>query len=254
MRILSWNINGLRASHKSGFLDWLYDECPDILCLQETKADPDDLLDELRQPKGYFSYFASSIVKKGYSGVACFTKERPDGVEYGLGIKKFDDEGRVIVLYFPKFVLINAYFPNSGMPGRLAFKLEFDDAFLAFCDRLRKKGHKVIFCGDLNVAHGEIDLARPKENEGRAGFTEEERAWVDEVVASGYIDTYRHFYPEKRDAYTYWDLQSRARDRNVGWRIDYFFVSPDLITSLTGASILSHVYTSDHCPVGIELK
>jgi len=253
MRILSWNINGLRSSHKSGFLDWLYNDSPDILALQEVKAEADDLPDDLRAPRGYHAFFFAANVKKGYSGVGLYTKEKPLDVRYGLGIKKFDEEGRVLTARFEEFTLINAYFPNSSREGKLKYKLDFDDAFLNYVEELRKKGERIIFCGDMNVAHEDIDIARPKENEGNAGFTEEERAWIDEVVAHGYIDTFRHLYPAKRDAYSWWDLKSRARDRNVGWRIDYIFISPDLLRHLKGASILSHVMSSDHCPVAVEL-
>ncbi|MAZ40731.1 exodeoxyribonuclease III [bacterium] len=253
MRILSWNVNGLRATHKNGFLDWLYDDSPDILCLQETKAEEVDLVDELKNPDGYTGYFDHTKKRKGFNGVAIYTKIKPERVEKGFGVKKFDDEGRTLVAYFKDFVLINCYFPNSGMEERLPMKLEYNDAILEFMEGLRKKGHKVVMCGDLNVAHEEIDLARPKENEGRAGFREEERAWFDELMAAGYIDTFRHFYPDRRDAYSWWDMKSRARDRNVGWRIDYFITSPDVQKNLKSAFILDYVLGSDHCPVGIEL-
>ena len=253
MRILSWNVNGLRATHKNGFLEWLYEESPDILCLQETKAQKTDLQKELQNPDGYTGYFAHSKNKKGYSGVAVYTKAVPKKIEYGIGIKKFDDEGRTLVLHFDNFVLINCYFPNSGMEERLPIKLEYNDAILNYIEKLRKKGYKIIMCGDLNVAHEEIDLARPKENEGRAGFRIEERAWFDELIVAGYVDTFRHFYPDRRNAYSWWDVKSRARDRNVGWRIDYFIVSPDILKNLKSACILDYVLGSDHCPVGIDL-
>ena len=253
MRILSWNINGLRASHKSGFLDWLYNDSPDVLALQEVKAGAEDLPDDLRAPRGYHTFFLAADIKKGYSGVALYTKVKPEEVRYGLGIKKFDEEGRVLTARFKEFTLVDAYFPNSEREGRLKYKLDFDDAFLTYVESLRKKGERVAFCGDLNVAHEEIDIARPKENEGSPGFTEGERAWIDEVIQRGYIDTFRHLYPEKRDAYSWWNLKSHARDRNVGWRIDYVFITPDLLKHLKGAFILSHVMSSDHCPVGIEL-
>ena len=255
-KLISWNVNGLRAVHrKDGFLDFLKKERPDMLCLQETKASEDQLPDDLRAIPGYHAYFASSKVKKGYSGVAVYTKEKPMKVEYGLGIKKFDDEGRLLVAHFRDFVLLNAYFPNGGGgPARLKYKLEFYDAFLAYIEKLRKKEKKIIFCGDVNTAHEAIDLARPKENEKSTGFLPEERAWIDEVVYHGYTDVFRHFYPNKTEAYTYWDMKTRARDRNVGWRIDYFFVSPDLLPHVKSVKILADVYGSDHCPVTIEMK
>jgi exodeoxyribonuclease-3 len=253
MRLLSWNINGLR-SLKDGFLEWLYHDSPDILALQETKARSEDLLDHIRNPKGYHSFFESSKIKKGYSGVAIYSKEKPKEVEYGLGKKKFDDEGRVITAYFEKFVLINCYFPNTGREERVQYKMEFNDEVLACAEKIQRERNKVIICGDFNVAHEEIDLARPKENEGHAGFRPEERAWIDEIISAGYRDTFRYFYPEKKDAYTWWDLKSRARDRNVGWRIDYFFVSKNTLPNLKRAFILDHVLGSDHAPCGIELS
>jgi len=255
MKLLSWNVNGIRAIYKKGFLEWLDSESPDILGLQETKASPDQLSEDLRNPKGYFTYFSSSKVKKGYSGVAIYTKKEPEKVEYGMGIKKFDDEGRIVTTYFKDFVLLNIYFPNGGGgPERLKYKLDFYDAFLSHIEKLQKKGKKVIFCGDVNTAHEEVDLARPKENEKNTGFLPEERAWIDEVIYHGYIDTFRHLHPHKKEVYSYWDLKTRARDRNVGWRIDYFFVAPDLMKKVKRAFIQTGVYGSDHCPVGIELQ
>ena len=255
MRILSWNVNGIRAVHKKGFLEWLYGDAPDILCLQETKASHDVLPPELLSPKGYHAFFNGSRVKKGYSGVGIYAKRDPERVDYGLGIEKFDEEGRVITLFYPEFVLVNAYFPNSGGgPSRVRMKLDFNDAMLAYLNDIKRKGKKVILCGDLNVAHEEIDLARPKENDGHAGFMPEERAWVDELIAHGYIDTFRHFYPNKANAYSWWDMKSKARDRNVGWRIDYVFIPLNLLKHLKSAFILDHVMGSDHAPVGMELS
>jgi len=253
MRLLSWNINGLR-SLKDGFLEWLYNDSPDVLSLQETKASEGDLLEHIKNPKGYHSFFESSKIKKGYSGVAFYTKKKPESVEYGIGRKEFDDEGRVITLYFKEFTLINCYFPNTGREERVQYKLDFNDCLLRYLEKIRREKNKVIICGDFNVAHEEIDLARPKENEGNAGFRPEERAWIDEIISSGYADTFRHFYPEKESAYTWWDLKSRARDRNVGWRIDYFFVSRNTLPYLKRAFILDHVLGSDHAPVGIEVS
>lgn len=253
MRLISWNVNGLRAVQKKGNWGDVFEHTPDILCLQETKATPDQLLPELRELPGYFSYFSSSTEKKGYSGVALYTREKPEKVMYGIGIPEFDNEGRVIVAHYKDFVLLNVYFPNGGRgPHRIAYKLRFYEAFLRYIEKLKAQGKPLIFCGDINTAHREIDLARPKENENNTGFLPEERAWLDEVEEHGYIDTFRHLNPEKV-AYTYWDLFTRARDRNVGWRIDYFFISSDLLPRLKSAFILSNVFGSDHCPLGIDL-
>jgi exodeoxyribonuclease-3 len=254
MNIISWNVNGLRAVHRNGYWEKFLALDPDIFCLQETKAHPDQLPEEVRELKGYHAHFSWSEVKKGYSGTAIYSKEEPLEVKHGMGIKEFDQEGRIVEAHFKDFVLLNVYFPNGGGgPERLAYKLDFYDEFLAYVMNLRKKGKSVIFCGDVNTAHEAIDLARPKENEKNTGFLPEERAWMDEVVNAGFVDTFRHFYPNKPDMYSYWDMKTRARDRNVGWRIDYFFVSPDMIPKLKSVSILSNIEGSDHCPVGIEL-
>ncbi len=255
MQIISWNVNGLRAVAKKGFMEWLYETSPDILGLQEIKAEADQLPDEVRSPGGYYGYFSSCKTRKGYSGVALYSKKKPDLVEYGIGIKKFDDEGRIIIGHYGNVVLLNVYFPNGGGgPDRLKYKLEFYDAFLLHIEHLRKNGKRVIFCGDVNTAHQEIDLARPKENEKNTGFLPEERAWVDELVYHGYVDTFRHFHPQKDNAYSYWDMKTRARERNVGWRIDYFFVGSELLPHVTGAAIHPHVIGSDHCPVSLQVK
>lgn len=255
MKLISWNVNGIRALLRNGYWSDIFAFSPDILCLQETKAHPDQLSDELREKQGYQSFFASSEVKKGYSGVAVYSKVQPTEVKYGMGIKKFDQEGRMLELHFKDFVLLNVYFPNGGQgPERLKYKLDFYDAFFEHIEGLRKKKKNIIFCGDINTAHEEIDLARPKENEKNTGFLPEERAWIDEVVRAGYVDTFRNFNPNKVGAYSYWDMKTRARDRNVGWRIDYFFVSSNMQNKLKSASILPQVFGSDHCPVVLELK
>ncbi len=255
MKITSWNVNGIRAVVKKGNFEEIFKTKPDILCLQETKAEVGDLSEETKSIKGYTSYFASSKKKKGHSGVGVYTKIKPEKVEAGMGTPEFDDEGRMLVLYFKDFVLINCYFPNGGMgPERLQYKLDFYDAFLEFVEGLRKKYKKVIFCGDINTAHEEIDLARPRENEENTGFLPEERAWLDELVAHGWVDAFRHFYPTKKDIYTYWDLKTGARDRNVGWRIDYFFVTPPVLPGLVKCETLKEQFGSDHCPVAITLK
>ncbi len=253
MRILSWNVNGIRAAYKKGFLDWLKQENPDIICIQETKAHPDQLTDDLKNPEGYESYF-SSAEKKGYSGVAIYTKKKPKNVEHGFGIKKFDSEGRILVAEYDKFVLMSIYYPNGkASPERLKYKMEFYDAFLKFINKLKKQGKNIIVCGDVNTAHKEIDIARPKENEKISGFLPEERAWIDKFLSDGYLDTFRMFNSEP-DNYTWWDQITRARDRNVGWRIDYFYVNEEFKKNVKKAFILSDVMGSDHCPIGIEIK
>ncbi len=254
MRVISWNTNGLRATAKQGYLFPLFKKFkPDIVCLQETKSEPEQLSEEIRNIPGYTSYFAYSKLRKGYSGVAIYTKIVPEKVTE-LGIKKFDDEGRTLVAYYKDFVLINSYFPNGGSgPDRLKYKLEFYDAFLKFCEKTRKSGKKIIFTGDVNTAHKPIDLARPKANEENTGFLPIERAWIDKVVAHKYVDTFRYIYGEKKDMYTYWDQKTNSRDRNVGWRIDYFFVSPDLIKKVKDSKMLTDYYGSDHCPIVLDL-
>ena len=254
MKIVSWNVNGLRSLLKDDYWQTFLKEVrPDIFRLQETKASPDQLSPELLSPAGYSSFFSSSEVRKGYSGVALYSKVEPLKIMYGMGIKEFDQEGRLIGAEFDDFWLINAYFPNGGQgPERLDYKMRFYDAFLTFVEKLRKE-KPIIFCGDVNTAHEAIDLARPKENEENTGFLPEERAWIDEVISAGYIDSFRHFNPQTKEVYTYWDTITRARDRNVGWRFDYFFFSSEFIKHIKHADIHPDVYGSDHCPVSITL-
>ncbi len=255
MKIVSWNVNGLRSLHMQGYWKWFETEKPDIFCLQEIKAESQQLAPEVLLPQGYHAFFNSSRMRKGYSGVALYTKAEPQQVNYDVLENGLNEEGRLIEAIFKDFVLLNVYFPNGGGgPARLDYKLKFYDAFLKHIERRRKEGKSIVFCGDINTAHEEIDLARPKENEENTGFLPEERAWLDEVTNVGYVDTFRHFYPTKTGAYTYWDLKTRARDRNVGWRIDYFFISPELVPKLTKAEILPNVFGSDHCPITIELR
>ncbi len=254
MKILCWNVNGIRAVRGKGLLEWFYKESPDILCLQETKASPEQLDKDLLAPQGYHAYWNSPAEKKGYSGVATFSKEKPLNISYGFGVSEFDSEGRTIISEYPGFILMNIYFPNGKKDEtRLKYKMDFYDAFLDFADNLKSQGKKLVICGDFNTAHKEIDLARPKENEKVSGFLPEERVWIDKFIAHGYVDTFRHFNKEPNQ-YTWWDLKSGARARNVGWRIDYFFVSEGLLASVTGALIMPDVMGSDHCPVGIVLK
>lgn len=254
MNIISWNVNGIRSWAKKGYFEWFLNNSPDIFCLQETKAEAKQLTSEILSPDGYASYFDHSKGRKGYSGVAVYTKKEPQKVEYEMGNSVLDNEGRLVGLYFDEFALFNVYFPNGGGgPERLKFKLDFYEEFLNFIEKVRKT-KPVIFCGDINTAHKEIDLARPKQNENNTGFLPVERAWIDKVLDKGYIDTFRHFYPDKKDAYTYWDMKTFARERNVGWRIDYFFVSEELRDRLKGVEILDSVLGSDHCPVVLRLK
>jgi exodeoxyribonuclease-3 len=254
MRILSWNVNGLRAFYKKGAFNSIFEVDPDIFCLQETKSHPDQLPEEVRTPAGYYAYFDHSKMRKGYSGVAIFSKEKPEKVEYSLGNPDLDKEGRMIIAYFKDFVLLNGYFPNGGVdPERLKYKLEFYDQFLKFIEKLRKQGKSVIFCGDINTAHNEIDLSRPKENSNHTGFLPIERAWIDKVIEKGYLDTFRFLHLDKIK-YSWWDMKTFARDRNIGWRLDYFFVSSDLKDKIKKAEILDDMIGSDHCPVLLELK
>jgi len=253
IELLCWNVNGVRAVKGKGFLDWLYRESPGIIALQETKAHLEQLDIDLREPPGYYTYW-NYPERKGYSGVAIFAREEPVSVRYGFGETDLDMEGRVIIAEYPGFTLFNIYFPNGKKDeSRLRYKMDFYEAFLQFADSLKTAGKKLVICGDLNTAHNEIDLARPKENSTVSGFLPEERAWMDKFVAHGYVDTFRHFHKEPAQ-YTWWDLKSGARERNVGWRLDYFFVSEDLLPSVDRAFIMPGVIGSDHCPVGIILK
>ncbi len=255
MKLISWNVNGLRAVDRKKQFDWWVKESPDFVCLQEIKATVDQIPSHVKDIPGYYSYFNSPIEKKGYSGVAIYTKHQPISVSFAMNSVEHESEGRMITLEYKDYCVINIYFPNGGGgPVRLAYKLAFYDAFLSYIEQLRAKGKKIIFCGDINTAHEEIDLARPKQNEENTGFLPEERAWLDEVVNHGYIDTFRFMNPGKKDAYSYWDIKSAARERNVGWRIDYFFVSPDLQKKIKKAEIFSTIFGSDHCPIFLEVS
>jgi len=261
MRIISWNVNGLRATYKNGHFEDLFSKRPqtDIFCFQETKVEEEQLSEDIRNVPGYKAFFASSKVKKGYSGVAFYIKEniakRIQKIEYSIDKENYDKEGRVLIIYFDTFVLINCYFPNGGGgPERLRYKLDFYDKFLEYINTIIKKNPNVIFCGDVNTAHEEIDLARSKENEKNTGFLPEERAWLDEVIDNGWIDVFRNLYPNTKDAYTYWDMKTRARDRNVGWRIDYFFISPPLLSKVNKIEHLKDQYGSDHCPLHLDIS
>ncbi len=253
LSIWSWNVNGLRALANKGGLEPLKQAEPDIICLQETKAHPEQLPPAITEWQGYDAYF-SSARKKGYSGVALYTKLKPKSVEQSFGDKRFDEEGRILWADYGDFVLMNIYFPNGQMSSeRLTYKMAFYAAFLETLDKLKRRGKKIIFGGDVNTAHKEIDLARPKENSGRSGFLPQERAWLDEVITHGYLDSLRMFHPEA-GRYTWWDYKTRARERNVGWRIDYFFVSSNLKDQVLDAGIRTDIFGSDHCPITLELK
>jgi exodeoxyribonuclease-3 len=253
--LLSWNVNGIRAVHKKGFLAWLKQAQPDILCLQETRAEAQQLPPELVQPDGYHTYWNHSKTKKGYSGTALLTRQKPLSVQFGLGLAAFDQEGRTIMAEYPDFTLLNCYFPNGGRDHRrVPFKLAFYEAFLDTCQQLRRQGQAVLFCGDVNTAHREIDLTHPKSNQKTTGFLPEERAWLDQVLEAGYIDTFRHFQPDLPGQYTWWSVPTRARERNIGWRLDYFFVAAELLDRVLEAYILPEVTGSDHCPVGLRLR
>ena len=252
--LLSWNVNGIRAVAKKGFADWLAEAAPDILCLQETRAEAHQVPADIRDHAGYHTYWNHSKARKGYSGTGLLTREEPLNVEHDLGVEEFDQEGRTLIAEYPSFVLLNCYFPNGGRGnGRVPYKLDFYQAFLDKCETFRAAGKTVIFCGDVNTAHREIDLARPKENQTTTGFLPEERDWMDRFIAAGYVDTFRLHYPDLTDQYTWWDQVTRARDRNVGWRIDYFFIAAEAADRVEDAFILPDVLGSDHCPVGIRL-
>jgi exodeoxyribonuclease-3 len=252
-RIISWNVNGIRAAWKKGFPEWLTKENPDVLCLQETKAQPEQLTEEIMAHNNYKSYFFSAE-KKGYSGVAVYSRTEPLKVTNGLDNPYFDNEGRVLEVEYDKFVLYNAYFPNGGRgPERVKYKLEFYEHLFNRAEQVRKRKKNIIIVGDYNTAHKEIDLARPGPNSKVTGFLPEERAWIDKIVDMGYIDIFREYNKEPAQ-YTYWDQITRARDRNVGWRIDYFMISKEMREMVVDATIAMSVTGSDHCPIELVLN
>jgi len=254
MKLLSWNVNGIRAALNKGAAEAITREAPDVLCLQETKARPEQV--ELPLELGCYRNYWNSAEKKGYSGTAIFTREEPLDVFNDIGIDEHDTEGRVISAEFADFVLVNVYTPNSQNElRRLDYRLDWDQAFRNYLKHLEKTRKKpVIFCGDLNVAHQEIDIARPGSNHRSAGFTDEERTSFGDTLAAGFTDSFRHFHPEVTGAYSWWSFRAQSRARNVGWRLDYFGVSNTILDRLQSATILSGIHGSDHCPVGIELK
>ena len=252
MKLLSWNVNGIRAAVKKGFLEYLEDENPDIICIQETKAHKEQLTSEILEDHGYFTYWHSGQ-KKGYSGVATFCKEEPLYIQEGIGIKKYDDEGRVLITEHNKFLLYNIYFPNGQKnEERLKYKLDFYDDLLPIINDQVESGNNVIVTGDWNTAHRPIDLARPNENKNTSGFMPIEREKVDEYILNGWVDTFRLFH-EEGGKYSWWTYRFGARDRNIGWRIDYFFVNEGMVEICTDADIHQNIFGSDHCPVSLIL-
>ena len=252
MLLISWNVNGIRAVIKKNFAEFVSEYQPDILCLQETKARAEQV-DLPLELAGYRSYW-NSAEKPGYSGTAIFSKHEPLKISYGIGVEQHDSEGRVITAEFPDFHLVTVYTPNSQNElRRLPYRQQWDADFLQYCKDL-ELSKPVIFCGDLNVAHQEIDLARPKQNRNSAGFSDEERANFDKIAAEGFVDTFRHFYPDQTDAYSWWSYRAGARGKNIGWRLDYFCVSNSLVERVKAAEILSDVLGSDHCPVTLEIS
>ncbi len=247
MKLISWNVNGLRACLNKGFMDFFNTQDADIFCVQETKMQEGQA--EI-VAEGYHQYWHSAI-KKGYSGTAVFTKEKPLRVQYGIH-GTHEDEGRVITLEFEKFYLVNCYTPNAQQGlARLPYRMQFEDDFRAYLTALDKP---VILCGDLNVAHEEIDLKNPKSNRGNAGFSDEERSKMSALLSQGFCDTFRTLYPNKTDAYSWWSYRFSAREKNVGWRIDYFIVSQSLMSAVNDSVIYSEIYGSDHCPVGLDIN
>ena len=253
MKLFSWNVNGVRAIEKKGFLDWMSSELPDVLCIQEIKAKFEQLPDTLQNIDGYYSYWHSAD-KLGYSGVATFCREEPLHVQYGLGIEKYDQEGRVLITEFENFLLYNIYFPNGQKDEfRLQYKLDFYNDLLVILNDQVESGNNVIVAGDWNTAHQPIDLANPKANEKYSGFLPVERAQLDEYVEHGYVDSFRLFHDEP-NRYSWWTYRHGARERNIGWRIDYFFTNQEFANQIANADIHDNVMGSDHCPISLELS
>lgn len=254
MKLISWNVNGLRAVINKGFEDFFKEASADIFCLQETKMQEEQIDENIEKIfKGYYTYW-NSADKKGYSGTAVFSKEKPLNVNYGIGIEEHDQEGRVITLEFEKFYLVNCYTPNSKRElERLAYRMVWEDEFRKYLLKLNET-KPVVLCGDLNVAHKEIDLKNPKTNHKNAGFTDEERGKMTELLDAGFTDSFRYLYPDKAERYTWWSYMFHAREKNAGWRIDYFIVSKSIEEKIKESHIYSEIMGSDHCPVGLELE
>lgn len=251
MKLISWNVNGIRAVLKKNFLEFLADENPDVLLLQEVKADREQV-DADFESEGWHVYW-NPAEKKGYSGVAALSKTPALSSQSGIGIEEHDREGRVLTLEYGDFFVVNVYTPNAQNElRRLPYRIDWNHAFLAYLKELEQT-KPVIFAGDLNVAHREIDLARPKQNRKNAGFSDEERAGFDDILSAGFVDTFRHFYPDREEAYSWWSYRGGARAKNVGWRLDYFCVTGDLVDRVQSSEILSDVMGSDHCPVRLEV-
>lgn len=276
MKLISWNINGLRACARKGFWDYFQKEAPDVLCLQETKITAAQLGSELEKiPNhglcdlrpaagtnvGLFApkhekgcYCLLDAKKPGYSGVLMISKVRPKHVDTGLGILKFDNEGRTLIAHFDDFILVNSYFPNAQRDlGRMPFKLAYNEALLTHLQKLRGRQRHIVICGDMNVAHTEIDIKNAKSNQNNSGFTQVERDWFTKFLSHDYVDTFRHLHPDARDCYTWWSNRPGVRERNIGWRIDYFVVTREMLPRVKEAFIRHEVPGSDHCPVGIEI-
>ncbi len=252
-KLLSWNVNGLRACGRAGFLDWFKSEKADAVCVQEIKVNPEQLPPEMVNPAKYHAFWHPAE-KAGYSGVAIFSKKEPLDVRYGIGVEDIDREGRVLTAEFKTYILISAYFPNSQRDhARLKFKLHFCEQFLKFCERERRKGKTLIMCGDFNIAHTEIDLKNPKTNQKNAGFLPEERSWMTKFLSSGYVDAFRHFIKDPGH-YTWWSYRPGVRARNIGWRIDYFSVDEASRSRLKEAHHQTQVMGSDHCPIMLKIK
>lgn len=250
MKLISWNVNGIRACVTKGFLDYFKEEDADIFCIQESKMQEGQLDLEL---EGYYQYW-NYAKKKGYSGTAIFTKKEPISVNYGIGIEEHDQEGRVITLEFDNFYMVTVYTPNSQNElARLDYRMTWEDAFKDYLNSL-KANKPVIVCGDMNVAHKEIDLKNPKTNRRNAGFTDEERGKFADLLAEGYVDTFRHFYPDMENIYSWWSYRFKAREKNAGWRIDYFLVSDNIADKCLDAKIHTQVLGSDHCPVELDIE
>jgi exodeoxyribonuclease-3 len=256
IKFISWNVNGLRAAIKKDFFESLNQLNADIVAVQETKLQESQLTDEMKTIHGYESYWSHAAVKKGYSGVVTYTRIKPKHVKHGIGVPKYDDEGRIVEMDFDDFIFFNVYFPNGQMSEeRLQYKLDFYEDFFNYADDYKRQGRSLIITGDYNTAHNEIDLKNPKANENTSGFLRIERDWLDKLIETGYVDTFRYFYPDTVK-YSWWTYRFKARDRNIGWRIDYFFVTKDIVDNgwVKKVFIDNDVFGSDHCPIGLVIQ